>query len=244
MKALQLSVFVACVVLASAVANAESLGSIGVSFGADAAGGGDPVLQPTDVAGVVPQENWNNASGTGDTLTDLLDNSGAATTAVVTWAADESWSWNTPIATADAKLMSGWISENSGTGEASTVSISEIPYETYNLYIYAGHDRIDNTPQFAETSAAFPTFSVTENITPDLLGADPFVYTESVGGGAGNYVLVRGLTASALDIELSNASNDRAGFAGFQIVEIPEPTSIVLLGGLGVALITVARRRG
>ena len=197
--------------------------SIGVSFGADEAGGGDASLEPDDTAGFVSQANWNNASGVAGSITNTVDFSGAASSLDVTWASDESWSWNTPGATTDAEMMSGWISKNTA-GEIGTVDIAEIPYANYDLYIYAGHDRANNTVTFSEANGAFAPVTNTEDLTPAALAANPFVYTNN--GGVGNYVVIPGLSASELNVQFSNAASDRAGFSGFQIVEAFEPLNL------------------
>src|SRR5207248_6276701 len=65
--------------------------SIGVNFGANETGGS---LAATDVAGVVPTANWNNASGQSGSLANLnADIKGAinATAATVTWNSNNTW---------------------------------------------------------------------------------------------------------------------------------------------------------
>ena len=230
--AISLSVLLSSVVLGQ---------SVGVSFGADQAGGGDASLEADDTAGVVSQANWNNAADVAGMLTDAVDNSGAASTLDVSWATDESWSWNTPVGTTDGELMSGWVSKNTA-GETATVDISEIPYANYDLYIYAAHDRVDNTVTFSESNGAFSPITNTENVTPESLAANPFVYTSDRAAGVGNFIHVPGLTADTLNIEFSNAASDRAGFAGFQIVAVPEPSSMIS-PGVAIGVLALFRRR-
>ena len=224
----------------AAMSSAASAASIGISFGADAAGGGNPNLAPGDSVGVISAVNWNNANGVAGTINGAVDSSGAATGLDVTWASDESWSYGTPLGSTDAKLMSGWISMNT-TDKDGTVNISSIPYALYDLYIYSAHDRVDTTTRFTETNGAFSEFTIIEDITVASLAADPFVYNNAAGG-PGNYVRLPNMTADTLNIVFDNPNSNRAGFAGFQIVEIPEPSSAILFGLSGLALVMRRRR--
>ncbi|TWT36594.1 PEP-CTERM motif protein [Posidoniimonas corsicana] len=222
--------------LSASGANAQS---VGVNFGADDAGTtGAAALSAVETAGVVPQANWNNAEGGSGAITDAVDSSGAATTLDVEWASEESWSGAgaAPVVP-DGVLMNGWISENGADSEPSTISISEIPYDKYNLILYVGHDRGDEDTSFTETGGAFTDFLTLESIDATSIVGDPFVFTEiTASGGIGTHFVTRGLTQSSLGIEFAVANGERAPVTGFQIVAIPEPGALCLaiLGGLGV----------
>ncbi|MEM6258424.1 MAG: PEP-CTERM sorting domain-containing protein [Planctomycetota bacterium] len=58
----------------------------------------------------------------------------------------------------------------------------------------------------------------------------------------GNYLVVEGLTSSSLQVQVWGEHFVHAGLGGFQIVEVPEPSSLALLG-LG-GLLIARRRRG
>ncbi|TWT72841.1 PEP-CTERM motif protein [Posidoniimonas polymericola] len=218
------SIAVAAVVVAGISAPQVYADSVGVNFGADDAGGtgGLSSLAPTDVAGVVAQANWNNASGTGGTITNAVDDSGTATTIDVSWAAEESWSGagGTP-ATSDGVLLNGWISENLTDEAPSTITVSEIPYDKYDLFIYVAHDRGGENNTFTETGGAFTDFSIVEGVDGTLLGSNPLTFTEvTESGGTGTHFVTRGLSQSSLAIEFID-DNNRSPVAGFQIVDNP-----------------------
>ena len=67
-------------------------------------------------------------------------------------------------------------------------------------------------------------------------------WTEATDTTRGNYILVSGQTASTLTIQGQDRNGaERGSISGFQIVEVPEPSSAALLGLGGLALIL--RRR-
>src|SRR4051794_20677310 len=70
--------------------------TIGVNFtgGSNLPGGGPAALGEDDSAGVIAQTNWNNASDAKGSLTALADNAGKATTAFITWSANNTWALN------------------------------------------------------------------------------------------------------------------------------------------------------
>lgn len=238
------------VVLFAAVATltgSASAQSIGVNFGADDAGTtGAASLDAIETAGVSPQQNWNNASGASGAITDALDDSGAATTLDVEWASEESWSGAgaAPVVP-DGVLMNGWISENGSDSAPSTISISEIPYDKYQLIVYVGHDRPNEDTSFSETGGAFTDFLTLESVDDTTIVGDPFVFTEiSSSGEVGTHFIAHGLTQSSLGIEFSVANGERAPVSGFQIVSVPEPGAwcLAMLGGL--VLLVLRSRRG
>src|SRR3954447_23575466 len=80
----------AFVVVAAAI---PARAGIGVNFTGGGNGSSPPIsLLPTDVAGVVPQANYNNfAGGTGTGLA-LVDNTGVASPATLTYTASGTYS--------------------------------------------------------------------------------------------------------------------------------------------------------
>src|SRR5437773_4775356 len=124
--------------------------SIGVNFqGRDGTQAspypGTPPLASADVAGVVPQANWNNVDDANaftpaenGTTGPLVDSTGAATTVTLTFAANDSW-YNdvdpTNIVTANAKLMNGIIKEG-GIGNSAAFTFNGVPDGKYDLYVY------------------------------------------------------------------------------------------------------------
>jgi hypothetical protein len=216
--------------------------SIGVNFGA---GRGGASLATTDSAGVVAQTNWNNAAGASGSISALVDNNGAASGAAVVWQTDEQWSNGSPVEP-NGKLLLGWIAEQDSATTPSTIDVTAIPYAQYDLYFYLSHDRSFEDVRLTEANGAFPQFDAVEN-NPNL--SNPVVWTEQTTSAttAGNYVHFRGLTATDLSITLGavdvnyngGGSSDRNAINGLQIVEVPEPSALLL----GLAGLLFIRRR-
>jgi hypothetical protein len=224
----------------------NAAGIIAGSFGA----GGS--IGATDSAGFVPSDDWNNLSGLSGAAIALNDDDGAASGSTVTWTVSEEWTVGGTPPVADpgsGTLMNGFFSNNTGAGSPQLITVSSIPYAIYDLYIYSSHDRTTGRTitTFSEQGGAFASTTISEDVDGAAVGADPFVFNAVTAGtsGTGNYVKFSGLTAGTLDIDFvtgnGDAGNqDRTGFAGFQIVQVPEP-STALLGGLG--MLALLRRR-
>src|SRR5436190_15748435 len=108
------SVLVAAIgvgVLIGATCSSSASTSVGASFIGRNATPADN-LDPSDLAGVVPQTNWNNIdSGTTykGATTPLLDNAGNFTAVQIVYDASDSWSSDGGTSTPDQKLMKGII---------------------------------------------------------------------------------------------------------------------------------------
>lgn len=218
----------------TSLSSASIAASIGISFGGDG-GGGDTSFAPSDTAGVITQANWNASTAISSSINGAVDSSGASTGVNVSWTSDESWSDGPAGPTTDSKLVSGWLSMNT-TSTVGTVNLSGISYATYDLYLYSAHDRVNLNTTFGESNGAFSDVSITEIEDDTTRAANPFIYVNGTNG-SGNYVLIQGLTANALDLTFRNDADNRAGFAGIQVVEVPEPSSSALLGLGSLALI-------
>ena len=219
-----------------AFSQAASAGSIAVSFGADANGGVDPVLEVGDAAGVNGETDWNNGLGASDAV-GITDNG-----ITVTCSSSESWNQASTDNSGDTELMSGWISQNDRSTDGGKIDVTGLP-ALYDLYVYIGHDRSPNDVQLGESNGAFADMTIAEDVTFASL-VDPFVYNQGDGaGGAGNYLLVSGLTAATLNLTFGSADGaNRAGVVGVQIVEVPEPSGIIL-SVIGLVGLCSLRRR-
>src|SRR5438105_1661226 len=97
------------------------------------------VLAPSDVAGVIPQNNWNNdptlvgSSGT-HTLTRLMDSTGTRTSLSLSVSANDSWFSHSGNSDANHTLLNGIIK---ATAMPATYIFSNLtPGGTYTLIAY------------------------------------------------------------------------------------------------------------
>ena len=119
-------------------------GIISINFVGGGNNGTPTPLGPADSAGVVPATNWNNvaqnlASGT---VGGLKDDSGTSTTANVTWTSDNTWSTPIPQTNPNFRVMKGYLDNPS---HDITVSMSGVPYATYDVYVYFNDDNTSGT---------------------------------------------------------------------------------------------------
>lgn len=117
---------------------------VGINFVGGGTFGGD-ALASWDVAGVVPQANWNNLDGfvfdPASTPQRIVDASGKDTAVTVTAAATGVW-YTGARATGDADgaLLQGFIHWGTST-EPSAIELGGVPSGTYNVLVYsAGFD--------------------------------------------------------------------------------------------------------
>ena len=111
--------------------------SIGINFT-----GNVWFLQPTDQPGVVAGANWNNVSGASGANVNLHDSTGSSTAALLTFTSTGNFGAflvpRTPNV-ATNMLYSGGLVGNDTISEV-TVSLTDIPYATYDVYVYASQE--------------------------------------------------------------------------------------------------------
>ncbi len=145
--------------------------SIGVNFGATSTNGpGAPntPMAPSETAGaIVVQANWNSISGPNGGTYDntnpavaLNDDQGNPTGAVLAyWSSANDWTLAlNGSAMNDAHMMKGYLdtTEHSTT----TVIITGIPYDTYDVYVYSsGQNDMGTTDRQALIAVNDPTFA-------------------------------------------------------------------------------------
>ncbi len=196
--------------------------SLGVSFNRNT----DEPFAATVVAGAVPQRNWNqtppdNSGTVGGTLNGVTDWRGnTLADVIVTYSANNTWAQGGANQNdGNISLLKGYLDDG---GAGANVSISNIPYAKYDLYVYgigdqgAGAILADYTVNDGATTYT-PTWLRAANLSA---GQQP---VEGSPGVQGHYVRISGLTASSLTITAkNNAGAGRAPLAGFQIVQAME----------------------
>ena len=213
---------------------------ISIDFAGDNGGGGANFVISTDIAGVVPVANWNGDSSqlaTGS-ISSLVDDSGAATTAAVSWSGSaNTWGGLEGIpgtTTGDEWMMNGWLDDN-GTG--ADVQITGIPYDFYDVYVYGSSDGTGNLGRGWTTQVNGVDYFSGGEFTNESL--DGSYFSSSVGfvdasttAPDPSYFKINSLSGSTLSVfgqskdgPILPGGDDfyRGSISGIQIVELDTP---------------------
>jgi hypothetical protein len=222
------------VIMSLSLATTASAISLGFDFVDDV----DVVtLLPSDVAGVVPQANWNSLftnMGT-DQSGNVYDNNGTAvsSTATISWAANNTWSNTRPGEMnnnfpegGDRIMMTGYLDSTDMAAGATTVTVNNIdaPLRTpaYDVYVYMSN---------GFTGVRGGGFTLTSGTNTQVkygsTAVGPMMHVKDPGTDIdntihGSYLQFTGLTAPSFtltaDASLTMPGGTRATIAGIQIV--------------------------
>jgi hypothetical protein len=118
--------------------------NLGLNFAATDPNAGESSLNSGDVAGVVPQSNWNNLTGpNGSAASGLVLDNGAASTASVTWASPNTWrstANNAFPAGPNRVLTTGYLDSNNTAAGGVNITVNGIDAAirapAYSVYVY------------------------------------------------------------------------------------------------------------
>lgn len=230
--------FLALISILSLGNSSVEAGVIGINFGSD-----QSALASSDITGVIAQANWNNAPGAVSSLTNLLDETGTATTANVTWSSSNTWKASAN-ATPTEKLLYGYL-DGGSTGAPVNVSITDISFALYDAYIYINRDGNDSTSTYTVNGQTVTVTPGSNQTSLSLAGittiGDP---NPGTSGTYIHFINLSGdfslLTSNAFDYPQSG--DGRSPVNAIQIVSVPEPSSIVLIGA-GLSALFFLRRK-
>ena len=206
--------------------------------------GGLPVPNTTAGAPGYVAANWNSAwnegvsSSTAATVNNLWDSSGANSGASITYSCDDLWqiqSSSRPANDADGtynmQMLNGYLDNN------SSIAISSIPYSSYEIIVYFSGDTAGRVRTVSDGST---TYDFTGMGSAAISGANAlFTQTTDTTGAnpTADYAIFTGLSGTSQTITSTGAAGS-GGISGFQIVAVPEPSSMALavVGGFGVLL--------
>ena len=222
---------------------------VSINVGYDSTG--EAVIAPTNMAGAVPALYWNNflgdlGSGNPSAAAGTLTNNAGAVVDDMTVAFqgfNNSFNWNSPDAS--HTMFSSFLS-----GLPMSVTISNMPYGIYDVYVYYNGFVNSNVLTWAltdiEEEEVLETAYSARGQVNSLIMYDSAGFVQSkyetleeaeeavATDNGGNYVAFNNLTAPHISIEKIEG-NTELGFTGIQIVEvIPEP------GLIGFAFIAAA----
>jgi hypothetical protein len=241
------------------VASATFAAGIGLNFVSEEMPPTGSALAPGEVAGVIPQANWNNLTGvTGDTIGSLERENGSASTSTVSWSAEATWGSLRPGETnnnfpagPDRKLMTGYLDSGNTAAEATTIAVHNIDTAVrtpaYDVYVYMANG--STTPR----GGGFTLLSGANTyVKYGSTGISPAMHVEDPGTDIdntihGSYLRFRNLTSPSFvlraDATLTTPNGFRATVAAIQIVSVPEPTSAALACGLAILCASAWPRR-
>ena len=247
--------------------------TIGVDFFGGGGSGASTMMDPSEIAGLVPAANWNSLTGAAQaTPTALVDSAGAATGATVVWTSNNTWNAPNvpPVAPGDLKMMKGYL--DSTDTSITTVTVSGIPASItsagpYSVILYAdgdngGNNRVGkysvlNNPTgnavFWSRDASNATFSGT--YVAGQTAVDPTILT----GGAidtqnaaaltvpeGNYILFTGLTGDTFTLNAqSSVAQDATNRSAIQGFQIisADVPEPTAIAALGLGMVALFGRR-
>jgi hypothetical protein len=181
-------------------------------------------MSSTEVAGVVPLSNWNEAEGAkSSSALSLVDETGAATTATITWSADDGWIQPITDQPGNVRMMEGYL--DNGDEDTTTITVSGLPSNPsgYTIYVYAqgASSNSTNTGIYQISGAGITTTSTALTYNSNFNGT----FTQATANNPiGNYVVftipnVGGFTLSAIP-STASSGYERAPVNGVQIVPI------------------------
>jgi len=222
---------------------------IGVQTYATAFPADSVALTASQMAGFLPQEYFNTiGAGSGGPLS-LVDSANHPTGITFTLVGGDDYKTGSGISTPNDTLLSGQSGSYNIT--PATYTFNNVAAGSYNLIVYTV---TNNDGQLAEvnlstgTTSGPATYFDTEQNGANFNGS--FVLGSATTSGSAtlaNYVEFSGITpvggVFAISVPLSNSG--AVGISGFQLQEIPEPsTYAMMLAGIAVLGFFVRRKAG
>ncbi len=198
---------------------------------------GNQVLDTVTPKGPLGTTFWNDSTAEGapssGSENNLVDGSGNATGASITWSSANTWLNGSGTASEDAKIVVGYLDDG---GSGANVTISNIPYAKYNVYGIVGSDQGAeySTGNFTVNGAwALGGTNTTTAPAYGSWGAASSIWTRTMPstGQRGNYWRINGVTGSTCTIQgVPRAGDNRSSLAAIIIEELTAPDRLVHTG--------------
>lgn len=228
--------------------------AIGINFAGRqwSIGGNTPEsLTFTDIAGVYPLQNWNNADPSGNNsggLSQIVgpiagaisDDSGTATGVGFFYSAQGMWAVSQTTNAGNRQLLNGYLDAESSSNGSCT--ISNIPYANYDVYVYVSADQNGRTAGIGINGGS-QTYLLTDasgyNYSTPLIQATA---TSQGSATAAHYAYYHNVTGSSLQVNLYYYGAN-VGLAGVQIVGVSNapptaPTGLAASAGNSQVVLT------
>jgi hypothetical protein len=203
-------------IVSAVPAGAATGNTISIDFDGGNGNGPNPLMDCSDVAGVVPSSHWNNAVGASGTLANLVYDAGASSGATLTWSSPNIFSIGIPVTPGNYRMMNGYLD-----GSTPSVTISNIPpaftNTGYNVYVYSDGDAA--TGRVGRYTIGSTSITATDNST--FAGT----FTQA-SNSAGNYVVFPNVKTSQFTLSCLGLSGDITSINFFSV-----PVSVQVLAG-------------
>ena len=206
---------------------------------------GDVLLTSNTTVGVEPAANWNNVliGNGGGSFGTLHDNFGNTTSLTVSATGEVANSYDDTPDNSVNVLLNGALS--SGYSNMS-IEISNVPYATYDLIVYYTSQSAPNKAFLSIQNAdgyTGPGFYAARwgiaNGSDEVFMAG-FSTNAAIPNGS-NYARFSNLTDPAVSLAIGGVGGGAYNsLFGLQVVAVPEPSQILILGMAGIAFL--ARR--
>jgi autotransporter-associated beta strand protein len=191
---------------------------------------------PTSFAGVVSAANWNNSypatpnpPTAGSPSLNQIDDTGTATAMDIHFSGTGQWHLNPNgvgahqdlDGTHNKRLLKGYV--DMVGGNAVTVTLAEIPYPKYDIYIYLSADTAAREGSVTDGTSTF----YFQTYGSDAISGDNAVFTQATEtddltpNAAATYAKFTNLTGTSQSLSVFAEGN--GGIAGIQVVEVELP---------------------
>lgn len=255
---LGLSAFAAAMFVGAGLSAQEI--SVNLTPGGTAFGTTPTTLTSSELAGApgVRTDNWNNITSADFGGVSLMDNSGSTVSGLTLTVTGPNPNTRNNVGSASQNdyTVFNTVIDDSGT---ASISLSGIPYASYDLYFYIFPDVASSSPRGGHITIGSTTYYVNGGYTsggnaisiPDTSGNGYVLSTATTlvdsAAAPGNYVEFTGLSGSSMTASLI-ADNfgdgvPRLKVGGFQIVAVPEPSAFAVAGMGMLGLVGMLNRR-
>jgi hypothetical protein len=177
-------------------------------------------MAASEVAGVVPKSHWNNVSGANGSGLALMDETGTANGASLTWSASSTASTSIADTPGNFRMMKRYLDTVS---QDAIVTVSNLPADSagYDIYVYAdgSNGTATRTGTYQISGAGITTTSINLTDAANTNFGGTFVQANNSNG---NYVLFSSINATGFTLTAipSTASDGtkRAPVNGIQII--------------------------
>ncbi|CAN5346721.1 hypothetical protein BH09VER1_BH09VER1_27980 [soil metagenome] len=199
-------------------------------------------LASSDVTGVYAAANWNNLTGGSGSSIAMFDSTNSSTGITVSFGMTGLGNINGPFGpdTPQGHLIGGGLGVNYGTASFTLSGLDA--YSSYDIIAYySGGSAFPYDRNLSVSSSESATIFYGAGINSQFTTFTQATSTTSGSPTQGNYVVFSGLTDATQTITAHFVDNSMT-FSGFQIVGVPEPSTCVLVGMGGFALLFLRRR--